>query len=360
MATIDKLIADVNKKYGDTALMLASEMPVLPPVHSGSYALDYAMGIGGLPPNRLIEVFGQESCGKTTLGLLAMVQFLKAYPKRHAMVLDLEHKLDKDWMQQLIGVENMSRVLYAQPDHIEQGTNMYVDMVATGSISFCLFDSIGGAATKAVLEKDAEKAQVGGNAVQVTKFARLAATYAAKYECLTFCVNQVREDMEGYHRNLSPGGRALKHHAVARIFLRKSTRDTVEVPIPGSDPPKKLVVGNKIFATIVKNQVGAEGKAASWWFYSTDTPEHPFGIDTEDEIFNLAIATGVVTGSGWYKHQAFPADSKGEHKVQGREGMKALLRSDDALRATIVSETLASLKDAPSTMETLLEDEVPA
>lgn len=354
--TIDKLIAEANKKYGDDSLMLARDIKVLPPIHSGSYSLDHAMGIGGLPPNRMIEVFGQESCGKTTLGLLAMTQFLNANPDRHAMVLDLEHKLDKDWMEYLIGSEYMDRVLYAQPDHVEQGTNMYVDLLSSGQVCFCLFDSVGGAATKAVMEKDAEKQQVGGNAPQITKFARLAGTYSAKYTCLTFCVNQVREDMEGYHRNMSPGGRALKHHAIARIYVRKSNRDTVEISQPGSD--KKLVVGNKIFATIIKNQVGVEGKVANWWFYSVDTPEHPFGIDTEDEIFNLAISTGVVKGSGWYTHQAFPADKKGDRKVQGKEGLKALLRSDQSLKETIVSETMAALQDKPELAEELAEQGV--
>lgn len=349
-ATADKLIVDVNKRYGDNSLMYATDMPTPPAVHSGSYALDYALGIGGLPCNRLIEVFGQESCGKTTLGLLSMRQFLETYPTRHAMVLDLEHKLDKVWMARLVGAQNMGRILYAQPDHVEQGTNMYVDLVGTGDVAFCLFDSVGGAATKASMEKDAEKVQVGGNAPQITKFARLAGTFSAKYECLTFCVNQLREDMEGYHRHLSPGGRALRHHAVIRIFVRKSTKDIATIPIPGSD--KRLTVGSKIFATMIKNQAGGrEGMVAEWWFYPVETPEYGFGIDTVEEIFNLALATNVITGSGWYTHPALPADKKGEHKVQGKDGLKELFRADESLRATIISETMAALADKPEVLD---------
>jgi recombination protein RecA len=350
-ATADKLIVDTNKRYGEHALMYATDMPTPPAVHSGSYALDYAMGIGGLPCNRLIEVFGQESCGKTTLGLLSMRQFLDAYPDRHAMVLDLEHKLDKPWMIRLVGAEYMGRILYAQPDHVEMATNMYVDLVGTGDVSFCLFDSVGGAATKASMEKDAEKVQVGGNAPQITKFARLAGTFSAKYECLTYCVNQIRDDMDGYHRNLSPGGRALKHHAIARIYVRKSTRDIATIPIPNSDG-KRLTVGSKIFATMVKNQTGGrEGMVAEWWFYPVETPEYGFGIDTAEEIFDLALATEVITGSGWYTHPALPPDKKGEHKIQGKDTLKALFRTDESLRATIISETMAALKSKPDVFE---------
>ena len=353
-ATTTKIITDVNGRYGENSIMLAKDMPTPPAVHSGTYALDYAMGIGGLPPNRMIEVFGQECCGKTTLGLLVMTQFLNAFPNRVAMVLDLEHKLDKEWMAHLVGQKYMSRILYAQPDHVEQGTNMYVDLLSTGQVCFCLFDSIGGAPTKASMEKDAEKVQVGGNSPQITKFARIAGTLSAKYSCLTFCVNQIREDMESYHRLMSPGGKALKHHAVARIYVRKSGKDIVETTIGG----KKLVTGNKIFATVIKNQTGGiEGAVAEWWFHSVDTAEHPFGIDTDDEIFNLAIATGVVTGSGWYRHAAFPEDTKGERKVNGKEGMKALLRADETLRKTIISETMAVLKEKPEAASVLAAGE---
>lgn len=343
-ASVNKLMGDVQKKYGDNSIMLARDIPVLPSVHSGSFSLDYALGTGGLPPNRLIEVFGQEGSGKTTLGLLSMTKFLDAFPDRVAMVLDLEHKLDKDWMEQIIGSEYMERVLYAQPDHIEQGTNMYVDLLASGEVCFCLFDSVGGAATKASMEKDAEKVQVGGNAPQITKFSRLAATYSSKYECLTFCVNQIREDMEGYHRNLSPGGRALKHAAVARIYIRKSNRDKVEMPVGNGN---KITVANKIFATIVKNQMGPEGRVAEWWFTSVPTDERAFGIDAEDELFNLAVATKVITGSGWYHHPAFPEDAKGERKVQGSKGIKAVLQADETAKQTIISEVMAALQDKP-------------
>ena len=255
---VNKLLAEMQAKYGADAIMRASDVPVRPPTTSGSLALDFATGIGGLPSDRVIEVAGGEGSGKTTLGLLSMMHFLDENPDRLAVILDTEHKLTMDWVQYLIGAARMERVIYLQPDYMEQATNMYVDAVSSGQVGFVLFDSIGGSPTKAAAEKEAEKVQVGGNAGAVTKFARLAATHSSKYHCLTFCVNQLREDMEGFRRHMTPGGRGFKHACVMRIKLRRSTSDKVEAVVNG----EKMVVGFKVFASVIKNQMGAEGRTA--------------------------------------------------------------------------------------------------
>jgi recombination protein RecA len=236
----------------------------------------------------------------------------------------------------------MPRVIYMQPDFMEQATNMYVDAVSSGQVGFVLFDSIGGSPTKAAAEKDAEKVQVGGNAGAVTKFARLAATHSAKYRCLTFCVNQVRADMEGFRRHMTPGGHALKHACIMRIKLRRSTSDKVESVVNG----EKMVVGFKVFASVIKNQMAAEGRTAWWWFYNVPTPEYGFGIDTLDEVIRLAVATKVVTQAGsWYSHPALPEyKASGEHKVQGQKGLAEAISADPSVKSTIVSETMAVLK----------------
>lgn len=338
---LDKLIAEVQGKYGSDAIMYASDVPVRDPITSGSLALDFATGIGGFPSDRVIEVAGDEGSGKTTLGLLAMMHYLDNHPDRSALILDTEHKLTMDWVTYLIGAERMQRVLYAQPDYMEQATNMYVDMVGSGLIGFCLFDSIGGSPTKAAAEKEAEKVQVGGNAGAVTKFARLASTYSAKYHCLTFGVNQVRADMDGFRRHMTPGGHGWKHACVMRIKLRRSTQDKVEAVVNG----EKMVVGFKVFASVIKNQMAAPGRTAWWWFYNVETPEYGFGIDTMDEIVRLAVATNVITQNGsWYAHPALPEyKTSGEHKVQGLKGLADALSKDEAARQSIVSETMAVL-----------------
>ena len=327
--------------------MCASDIPIYPPITSGSLVLDFATGVGGLPSDRVIEVAGAEGSGKTTLGLLSMVNFLDNFPDRVALILDTEHKLTVEWLEHLVGKERMrDRILYAQPDHMEQATNMYVDLVTSGSVGFVLFDSIGGSPTKSVIEKEAEKVDVGGNAKAVTKFAKIATGLSAKYRCLTFCVNQVRVDMEGFRRHMTPGGTALKHACVMRIKLRRSNQDKIEAMING----EKVVVGYKVFASVVKNQMAAEGRTAWWWFYHVDTPEHGFGIDTIDEVIRLAVATKVVRQNGsWYSHPALPEHkSSGERKVQGQKGLAEAIAADPAVKASIVSETMAVLRSDAS------------
>ncbi len=342
-AVVDKLLGELQSKFGAGAVMRANEVPIRPPITSGSLSLDFATGIGGLPSDRVIEVAGDEGSGKTTLGLLSMMHFLDTSPDRVAVIIDTEHKLTMDWVEYLIGIDRMQRVIYLSPDHMEQATNMYVDAVSSGQVGFVLFDSIGGSPTKAATEKEAEKVQVGGNAGAVTKFARLASTHASKYHCLTFCINQVRTDMEGFRRHMTPGGHGFKHACVMRIKLRRVTSDKVEAVVNG----EKMVVGFKVAASVIKNQVGAPGRTAWWWFYNVDTPEYGFGIDTLEEVVRLSVATKIVAQNGsWYSHPALPEyKTSGEHKVQGISGLRSLIAADPALQQTIVSETMAVLKD---------------
>lgn len=342
----DKLLADVNKKYGDNTIMRASDVPVHPAIHSGSYALDHAIGIGGFPQDRTVEIGGSEGSGKTTLALLAMVQFLNdpTNADRSALILDMEHKLTMSWVRQLIGDELMDsgRVLYVQPDHIEQATNIYVDLVGTGEVCYVLYDSIGGSSGKAAVEKEAEKAQVGGDAKSIGRLVGLANIQSAKQRCCSVFINQERDDMDGYRRYMTPGGRKAKYMFILRIRLKASTSkdDKVFAKIGGEE----MQIGNLIKATCMKNQLAAPFRSAEWKMYHVDTPEFGFGIDTTEEVVRLGVATGVIQGSGWYTHPAFPADAKGEHKLQGIKGVQAAVKGDEALRKTIVSETLAVLK----------------
>lgn len=338
---VDKLLTEMQAKFGADSVMRASQVPVHAPITSGSLALDFATGVGGLPSDRVIEVAGDEGSGKTTLGLLTMMHFLDN-DNRIALIIDTEHKLTMEWVQYLIGAERMERVIYMQPDYMESATNMYIDAVSSGQVGFVLFDSIGGSPTKAAVEKEAEKVQVGGNAGAVTKFARIASTLSAKNRCLTFCVNQVRADMEGFRRHMTPGGHGLKHACVMRIKLRRSTQDKVEAVVNG----EKMVVGFKVFASVIKNQMAAQGRTAWWWFYNVETPEYGFGIDTLDEVVRLAVATKVITQAGsWYSHPALPEyKTSGEHKVQGIKGLGEAIAKDPAIKASIVSETMAVLK----------------
>ena len=152
-----------------------------------------------------------------------MTKFLDAQPDRGALILDLEHKLSPDWVRTLVGDERMDRLIYVQPDHIEQATNIFRQAVASGQICIAVLDSIGGSPT--IRRNDnAEVASYGGNSQGVGEFARTAAALSAKYRCLTIGINQTRADMEGYHRMNTPGGKAWKHAVILRIQLKRSPR----------------------------------------------------------------------------------------------------------------------------------------
>lgn len=355
MTTLARLVTDLKSKFGEDAVMFASEIPLQPPVSSGSLALDFAIGHGGFPSDRVIELAGEEGAGKSTVSILAMTRFLDDQPGRGALLLDLEHKLTPDWLRTLVGDDRMSRIIYIQPDHIEQATNIYRQAVSSGQVCIAVLDSIGGAPT--IRRNDnAEVASYGGNSLGVGEFARTAASLSAKYRCLTIGINQTRADMDGYHRMNTPGGRAWKHAAVLRIQLKRSTREVVEHVVNG----EKIRVGAAVYAKVVKNQLGPEGRTAMWWFYHVPTEEYGFGVDTLDEVVRLGILTRVIAQSGgWYTHPALPADKKGDHKINGLAQLKATIRVDEALKSTLVSEILTRLDEHASEVAPISDPDAP-
>lgn len=333
-----KLKDDLVEGFGAESVMMASDIPVRPRISSGSLALDFAIG-GGMPTDRIVEVAGAEGCGKTSLALLTMQQFLDAQPDRGALILDVEHKLSADWVEQLIGAERMKRVILAWPDTAEQATDLYTKAVKTGQISFVLFDSIAGAPTQRVTEKSAEIGNVGGNALAITRFAQLASIYSQKYNVLTFCVNQIRDDMEGYHRVITPGGRALKHACVLRIQLKKG-KGKVDEEVSG----EKIQVGYTVVGKVVKNQQAAPGRTAWWWFFSIPTTKYGFGVDTMDEIVRLATLTKVIaTSGGWYTHPLLPEDKSGAHKLQGLARLTEYIKDHPEIHDTLAAEVMSRL-----------------
>lgn len=336
-ADLSKLQKQLADKYGAEAVMMINDMPTRPPISSGSLALDFAIGVGGLPTDRVIEVSGREGCGKTSLGLLSMKSFLKAQPTRGALILDTEHKLSVSWVEQLIGADLMHRVLLVWPDHMEQATDIYLQALESGNICFVLLDSIGGSPSMRVTEKSAEIGNMGGNSLAVTRFAQLASIYSAKHNCLTFCVNQVRDDMSGYNQHKTPGGQGIKHACVLRIKLRINPKGKIEEKING----EVLTIGYQIMAQVIKNQLGAPGRTASWHFFNVPTEQYGFGIDTMDEIVRLSILTQAIEQKGgWYHHAGFP-----DGKLNGLKAVLDFVKStSEELRAKLTKEIMERLK----------------
>jgi len=346
MNDLDKLVGEIKKNYGDKAIYRAAEMPSIQYVHSGSLTLDFPIGTGGIPANRVIEIYGQENTGKTTLALLMASQQLDHDPDRYAIFIDMEHKLTPDWMEKLVGEERMERFLVLAPDTIEQATEMYRQAVTRGMFTATILDSIGGAPTNQNMDlsRSADgSASPGGNSKGVSEFAKIAANLSAKYDCATIGINQLRDKIGArVPSTFTPGGRQWKHRCILRIRLTREYNSEKYATING----EKVLVGYGIEAQVVKNHsAGGEGRVAAWNFYSKDTEEYgPVGIDTVDECLKLSQVTGVISrGGSYYTHPAFPLDSKGLHRINGKEALAQAIREDKALRMTIASEVMAAL-----------------
>lgn len=313
------VMAEIKKAYGDHAISLASDVVQFDAINSGSLCLDYIIGpAGGLPSNRVVEFAGEPGSGKSTLALHAMNNALEMYPDRLAVYFDFEQKITKPWMANFI--KDMDRVMVVSPDHIEQATDQYGKLVKTGKICVVTADSIGGAPTIRTVNKSSEIASFGGNAMGVSDFARTVATLGGKYGCLTIGINQIRQDMSGYRRLMTPGGEAWKHACSLRVQLKRGPDKYIEKQPNGEE----IQVGYDVIVKIVKSGIGTPFRATKYRFYSQRSQSGAFGVDRLDEIMRLAkLAEVIERRGGWYYHALLPGG-----KIQGEAGLLDYARED--------------------------------
>jgi recombination protein RecA len=330
---VDKLFAELQKTYGDKSVMMASDIKPYEVVSSGSLGLDYAIGIGGFPMNRVVEIAGAEGTGKTTLVLHTVNNVLKQYPNHVCLYIDIENRLTPDWVANF--VESQDRVIVVKPDMMEEGTDMYVEALKSDLVKIAVLDSIGGAPSQRVVNKSAMIGDMGGNSIAVGRFSRFAQTLSGKHECLTIGINQVRDDMEGYKRLITPGGHAWKHASSLRIELKKG-KEKVFDKVDGEE----FQVGYPVIAKIHKNSLAAPGRAARYWFYNVPS-KYGFGVDSVDELSNLALLTSVIKqpAAGTFKHVTFP-----DGKIRGRASVLDFIKDHPAESAIIQAEVLDLLK----------------
>lgn len=328
-----KLKDKLTRTYGEKSVMFASEIPQYETVSSGSLSLDYAIGIGGIPTNRAIEIGGEPGTGKTTLALHIVNNFLKQFPEKSAVYIDIENRLTADWVDAF--VEDSGRVIVLKPDSMEEATDMYVEFAKTREVCVAVLDSIGGAPTQRVLNKSAEVGDVGGNAIAVSRFARFAQTLSGKYDCATIGINQVRADMSGYRRYTTPGGLAWVHAVSLRVELKRGKDKAFEGT--GDD---KIQVGNTVVARIHKNSLAAPYRTTSYWFYHVPC-KYGFGIDQKEELSRLSMVTGVVEqrAQGSYYHPSFP-----DGKIRGKDNVIKYLEGNPEAFEAVRGDVIAKLK----------------
>ncbi len=321
-ATLDK----IEKDYGKGAIMKMGDEPVweVSTIPSGSIALDHALGIGGYPRGRVIEIYGPESSGKTTLAIHAIAQAQKL--GGIAAIIDAEHAFDRTYAKNL-GVD-IETLLISQPDNGEQALEIADNLIRSGAIDIIVIDSVAALTPKAEIEGEMGDSKMGLQARLMSQALRKLTANISKTNTCCIFINQLREKIGIMFGNpeTTTGGNALKFYASVRIDVRKITQLK-----DGED-----ATGNRTRAKIVKNKMAPPFRKAEFDIVFGE------GISRIGEIIDLGVDYDVIKKSGsWFSYQ----DSK---LAQGRDGVKALLKDNPELADEIeakVREKLKAVKD---------------
>ena len=307
--TLEQVLADIEKQFGKGAIMKLGEKGVrnIDVVSSGSLALDQALGVGGYPKGRIIEIFGPESSGKTTIALHAIAEVQKTGGR--AAFIDAEHALDPVYAKKL-GVDT-DELLLSQPDTGEQALEIVEALVRSEAMSIIVIDSVAALVPQAEIEGEMGDSHVGLQARLMSQALRKLGGIVNKTNTICIFINQLREKVGVMFGNpeTTPGGRALKFYSTVRLDVRRAEQIKV-----GSD-----VLGNKTVIKVVKNKVAPPFKTAEVEIMYGE------GISKIGEIIDIASNLGILDKSGaWYSY-------KGEKIGQGKENAKLVLKNNPTL-----------------------------
>jgi recombination protein RecA len=304
--TLDKL----DKAYGKGTVMKMGDRPVeeVDAISTGSLGLDLALGVGGLPRGRVIEIYGPESSGKTTLTLHAIAEAQKK--GGIAAFIDAEHAFDRFYAEKLgIDVDNL---IISQPDYGEQGLEIAENLIRSGAIDIIVIDSVAALTPKSEIEGEMGDSKMGLHARLMSQALRKLTGAINKTNCTVIFINQLREKIGVMFGNpeTTTGGNALKFYASVRLDIRRSTQ------IKNAD---SAVIGNKTRVKVVKNKVAPPFQMAEFDIMYGE------GISKVGEIIDLGVEFNIVKKSGsWFSY--------GETKLgQGRDAVKKLLKDNPEL-----------------------------
>ena len=317
---LDNALKKIEKNFGKGSVMKLGEKAdqQISTVPSGSLALDVALGVGGYPRGRIIEVYGPESSGKTTVALHAIAEVQKQGGT--AAFIDAEHALDPAYAKKL-GV-NIDELLLSQPDTGEQGLEIADALVSSGAIDIIVIDSVAALVPRAEIDGEMGDTHVGLQARLMSQALRKLSGTINKTKTIAIFINQIREKVGVMFGNpeTTPGGRALKFYATVRLEVRRS-----EQLKQGSD-----IVGNRTKIKVVKNKVAPPFKVAEIDIMYGE------GISQEGELLDMAVDVDLVDKSGaWYSYN-------GERIGQGRENVKNYMKDHPEM----VRELLVKVRDA--------------
>ncbi len=324
-----RAIREIEKAYGKGAVMKMGEKPhvdvdVIP---SGSLLIDQILGVGGYPKGRIVEIYGPESSGKTTLALEAVSEAQKKGGR--AAYVDAEHAIDPEYAEKL-GV-NIDELILSQPDSGEQALEIVEMLANSGAIDIIIVDSVAALVPQQELDGVMGDNQVGLQARLMSKAMRKLAGILSRTNCLVIFINQLREKVGVMYGNpeVTTGGRALKFYASIRIDLRRQ-----EAIKQGAD-----IVGNTVKVKVVKNKVAPPFRNCSVdMIYGQ-------GISREGEIVDLAVAHSLMSKSGnWY-------ELNGEKIGNGREAVKAYLKENKEIADDLEKKIREAMKTEGASSE---------
>ena len=331
--TLDQVMLDIEKQFGKGAVMRLGDQPhqKIDTISSGSIALDVALGIGGYPKGRIIEIYGPESSGKTTFALHAIAEAQKKGGR--VAFIDAEHALDPTYAEK-IGV-NIDDLLLSQPDNGEQALEICEALVRSGAISIVVIDSVAALVPQAEIEGEMGDSHVGLQARLMSQALRKLSGIINKTNTVCIFINQLREKVGVLFGNpeTTPGGRALKFYASVRLEVRKGEQIKM-----GAD-----VIGSKANIKVVKNKMAPPFKTC------TVDIMYGEGVSKSGEIVDMASEFGILEKSGaWYAY-------KGEKVGQGRENVKDWLKKNPDIASEIENKIRAHF-DEPSKKEKEVEE----
>ena len=338
---LEQVLADIEKQFGKGSIMkLGSDAHLnVESTSSGSISLDVALGVGGFPKGRIVEIYGPESSGKTTFALQAIAEAQKQGGR--AAFIDAEHALDPVYAKNL-GV-NLDELLLSQPDTGEQALEICEALIRSEAIDIVVVDSVAALVPQAEIEGEMGDSHVGLQARLMSQAMRKISGILNKTKTTAIFINQLREKVGILFGNpeTTPGGRALKFYSSIRLEVRRAEQ------IKQGDS----VIGNKTNIKVVKNKVAPPFKTACVDIMYGE------GVSKEGEIVDLATEINVLDKSGaWYSYN-------GEKVGQGKENVKALLKEDTDLRDELeykIREHFGILNDMkkPSVKKTKKKEEV--
>ena len=335
---LETAIKQLERDFGAGTVMKLGENAHMEvqAVHTGSIALDRALGIGGVPRGRIIEIFGPESSGKTTVALHIVAEVQKTGGQ--AAFIDAEHALDPVYAKAL-GVD-INNLLVSQPDCGEDALDITEALVRSGAVDVVVIDSVAALVPRQEIEGDMGQSQVGVQARLMSQAMRKLSAVISKSNAVVIFINQLREKVGVMYGNpeTTTGGRALKFYASVRIDVRKT-----EQLKNGND-----IYGNHVKCKIVKNKVAPPFKVAEFDIL------YGKGISRAGELVDIGLALDVIQKSGsWFSYN-------GERLGQGKDNIRKMLESDEALFAEIEAKVRAlsdKLESAEEAFDVDDEDE---